>query len=189
MKRRSLIAAFSALLALGGCDDSPIARSMASGAWPVQGGDLAARAYRAVDDMLEASPTVQRSSGPVVVMSVADIGDVDRSTPFGNIVADMIRTRLVQRGVSVTEMRLRSSVRLNRTDGELMLGRNRRTLLPPPVAAEVVTGTYAVGHSEVYVSLKIVAAGDAHILAAADFVTPRSWNVEQLLIGSVASTR
>lgn len=189
MQCRSLIAAAVALLTLSSCGDTDFVRRVEAGEFSPQGSNLSAVAYRAVDDMLAASPALERSGGPVVVMSIADIRDVDHSTPFGNIVSDMIRTRLVQRGVQVTEMRLRSSVRLDRTDGELMLGRNRRTLLPPPIAAEVVTGTYALGQSEIYVSLKIVEAGDAHILAATDFVTPRTWNVEQLLTGPVASVR
>jgi hypothetical protein len=184
-----LIATVLTPLVLGGCGDTDLVRRVEAGEFTPKNGDLAAITYRAVDDMLEASPTLERSGGPVVVMSIADIADVDHSTPFGNIVADMIRTRLVQRGVSVTEMRLRSSVLLNRTDGELMLGRSRRTLLPPPVAAEVVTGTYALGQSDIYVSLKIVEPSDAHILAAADFVTSRTLNVEQLLTSSVSSAR
>jgi hypothetical protein len=189
MQCRFLIAAAFALFTLGGCGDTDFVRRVEAGEFTPQDSNLEAVAYRAADDMLAASPTLERSGGPVVVMSIADIRDVDHSTPFGNIVADMLRTRLVQRGVAVTEIRLRSSVRLDRTDGELMLGRNRRTLLPPPVAAEVVTGTYALGQSEIYVSLKIVEASDAHILAAADFVTPRTWNVEELLTGSVFSAR
>lgn len=172
------------LFLLGGC--TSVADRMWMGSPGAGFGD---RTYRAVDDMLAASPTLTQSGGPVVVMTIADIANVDHSTPFGNMVADLVRTRLVQRGVSVTEMRMRSSVRLNPTDGELILGRNRRTLMPAPDAAEVVTGTYAVGNSEIYVSLKIIQTADAHILAAADFVTPRSWNVEQLLIGTVASAR
>ncbi len=189
MQRRCFIISAGALLALGGCGDTDLVRQVEAGEFTPKHGDLAAITYRAVDDMLQASPTLERSGGPVVVMSIADIRDVDHSTPFGNIISDMIRTRLVQGGVSVTEMRLRSSVRLDRIDGELILGRNRRTLLPPPVAAEIVTGTYAVGQSDIYVSLKIVEPNDAHILAAADFVTPRTWNVEQLLTSSVTSVR
>ena len=187
MTRWMILLAATASLALSGCAYTGVSDAMLAGTWPTAGVDLEPRTYRAVDEMLEASPTLERSGGPVVVMSVADIADVDHSTPFGNIVADMVRTRLVQKGVQVTEMRLRSSVRLNRTDGELMLGRNRRTLMPAPSAAEVVTGTYAVGSSQIFVSLKIVETNNARILAAADFVTPRSWNVEQLLTGAVAA--
>jgi len=189
MKRRHLLAALPATVMLAGCSYTDIGQSVISGTWPSQRSDLAARAYRAVDDMLAGAPTLQDRGGPVVVATIGDIGNLDHSTPFGNIVSDMIRTRLVQRGVAVTELRLRSSVRLGRSDGELMLGRNPHTLLPPPLAAEVVTGTYAVGSSDIYVSLKIVAAGDAYILAAADFEMPRTWNVDQLLGTSTASLR
>jgi TolB-like protein len=180
--------AIIAVLALAGCSDEVVQRAEA-GAFAPRPDRLDAITYRAVDEMLAAAPMLARAGGPVVVTSIADIGDIDRSTPFGNIVSDMVRTRLVQRGVAVTEMRLRASVLLQRTGGEFMLGRDRRALLAAPAAADVVTGTYAVGESAVYVSLKIVEAGDAHIVAAADFVAPLSWNVAHLLTREVGSGR
>jgi FlgO protein len=184
-----LMFAVATSIAVGGCAYTGVADSMLAGTWPTEHSDLAPRAYSAVDEMLEEAPALPRSGAPVVVATISDITDVDHSTPFGNIIADMVRTRLVQRGLQVTEMRLRSSVRLNRTDGEVMLSRNPRALLRPPVAAEIVTGTYAIGHSQIFVSLKIIEADNARIVAAADFVTPRTWNIEQLLLGGVASAR
>ena len=44
--------------------------------------------------------------------------------------------------------------------------------MPPPNAAAMVTGTYAVGFEKVYVSLKLVSASDAHIISGADFAVP-----------------
>jgi hypothetical protein len=185
----NILIAVAATITVGGCAYTGVADSILAGAWPTEHSDLAPKVYSAVDAMIEEAPALPRSGSPVIVASVSDITDVDHSTPFGNIIADLMRTRLVQRGLTVTEMRLRSSVRLNRTDGEVMLSRNPRALLRPPAAAEIVTGTYAIGHSQIFVSLKIIEADNARIVAAVDFVTPRSWNVEQLLLGSVASAR
>ena len=80
----------------------------------------------------------------------------------------MVRTRLVQDGRITTEMRLRSAVSFNSKEGELLLSRNRRSLVPPHAAA-IVTGTYAVGFDKVYVSLKLISAADTRIISAADF--------------------
>jgi TolB-like protein len=41
-----------------------------------------------------------------------------------------------------------------------------------PNTAAVVTGTYATSYEKVYVSIKLISATDARILAGADFVVP-----------------
>ena len=60
----------------------------------------------------------------------------------------------------------------NRGEGEFLLSRNRKALMTMPNAAAVVTGTYAVSYDKVYVSLKLVAVGDARVISGADFVVP-----------------
>lgn len=72
-----------------------------------------------------------------------------------------------------------------------MLSRNSRFVRPAPGAAEIVSGTYAVGSGTVYVSLKILAAVDARIMAAGDFMLPRTADVDRLLGGhpSLVSAR
>jgi hypothetical protein len=89
---------------------------------------------------------------------------------LGNIVADMIRTRLVQDGHTAQEIRLRSAIGFSHGEGEFLLSRNRHALMAPANAAGMVTGTYAVGSETLYVSLKLVSATDARIISAADFV-------------------
>lgn len=161
-------------LMLAGCAGDPKAPangSVTMGDSPYIRGDLGTLTYRAVDLLLAGSPDVSRNT-PLVVASVADVRDVETTSPLGNIVADMIRTRLVQDGHVATELRLRNEVSFNKKAGEFMLSRNRRALMPPPNAAAIVTGTYAMGFEKVYVSLKLVSASDAHILAGADFAVP-----------------
>lgn len=102
-------------------------------------------------------------------------------------IADLIRTRLVQDGLPVIDMRLRSEMELGRFQGEMALSRNRREVYPAPAAAVVATGTYAVGHAIVYVSLKLIEADNARILTAGDFELPRTADVNRLLLGPVTS--
>ncbi|HEY2617323.1 MAG TPA: FlgO family outer membrane protein [Acetobacteraceae bacterium] len=166
-------AAIILLLALAGCDDprTPATGSVTIGASPYIRGDLGTLTYRAVDLLLAGAPDVAPSA-PLVVATVADAQKIETSSALGNIVAEMIRTRLVQNGHVVSEMRLRNAVGLNRNEGEFLLSRNRRALMAPPNAAAMVTGTYAVSFAKVYVSLKLVAASDAHIISGADFAVP-----------------
>ena len=166
--------AITLTLAMTGCAGDPHApanSTVTAGSSAYTRGDLATLTYRAVDVLLAAAPET-REGAPFVVASIANVKDVDTSSPLGNIVADMIRTRLVQDGHATNEMRLRSAVSFNSKQGEFLLSRTRRALVPPPQAAGVVTGTYAAGFDKVYVSLKLISATDARIISAADFVVP-----------------
>lgn len=145
--------------------------SVGLGASAFVNGDIATLTYRAVDLLLASAPQIG-SDTPLLVGSISDTEKVQTSSPLGNIVADMIRTRLAQRGHSPIEMRLSRDVSFNKGEGEFLLSRNPRTLMPPPSAAAMVTGTYAASVEKVYVSLKLVSATDGRILAGADFVAP-----------------
>lgn len=160
-------------LALAGCDDQPGPGfgSATLGASPYRRGDLGSLTYRAVDLMLAQAPELT-AGAPLVVATVADAQYLETSSPLDNIVADMIRTRLVQDGHATSDIRLRSAVIFGKNEGEFVLSRNRRALMPPPIAAAIATGTYAESYDKVYVSLKLLSAVDAHIIEAADFVVP-----------------
>src|SRR5689334_9204346 len=84
-------------LTIAGCvrdSPSPATSSVTLGASPYSRGELGTLTYRAVDLMLAGAPEVTPTT-PLVVGSVADAQNVDRTSPLGNIVSDMIRTRLV----------------------------------------------------------------------------------------------
>jgi FlgO protein len=152
-------------------NQAPATSSVTRGESPYVRGDLGTLTYRAVDLML-ASATDVTADTPLIVASISNTENVETSSPLGNIVADMIRTRLVQDGHANTEVRLRREVSFNHGEGEFLLSRNRRALMPPTNAAAIVTGTYAASFEKLYVSLKIVSATDARIIAGADFVVP-----------------
>ncbi len=153
--------------------------------------DLRQRTDRSIDQIVAelVSTHPHQATTPAVVGSVADIADVNHSTPLGNIIADLVRTRLVQRNIAVVDMRLRSAVKLDPSQGEMVFSRNRRSVYPAPQVGMICAGTYAVAHASVIVSLKVVNAANAQILAAADFRLPRTADVNRLLIGRIASAR
>lgn len=178
LRRSALVGLLS--VALAGCDPNvPATSSVTLGSSPYVRGDLGTLTYRAVDLMLASAPQVSADT-PLIVASVSDVENMERTSALGNIVADMIRTRVVQDGHTVSEVRLRSAINFNKGEGEFMLSRNRRALMPAPSAAAVVTGTYAADTDSLYVSLKIVSASDARIISGADFVVPLE-NVWKLL--------
>jgi hypothetical protein len=180
--RRGAILLFVGLAAAGcGVTDrpGPATSSITTGPGPHAGSGLGFLTYRAVDLILAGAPNV-KSDTPLIVSSLADTQNLETSSALGNIVADMIRTRLAQDGYTASEFRLRNTVSFNKGQGEFLLSRNRSALMGAPSAAAIITGTYATSFDTVYVSIKLVSAGDAHIIAGADFVIPFQ-NVSGLL--------
>ncbi len=142
---------------------------------------IAELTYGAVDGIRAClSPDMARNL-PIVVASIADVQWLERSSAFGNIVADFARTRLVQNGMIVAEPRLRSAMLLRQNEGEMMLARDPKALVGAPPHSAILTGTYAVGDDSVFVSLKLIRADTAQILAAADFVARRTEDANGLL--------
>jgi hypothetical protein len=153
------------VLALTACADDPPGDATSSSTGRR---DLGGLVYRSVDLLLAGASSVAADT-PIIVASISDTENVEASSPLGNIVAELIRTRLAQDGHQASEIRLRRSVSFGRGEGEFLLSRNRQALLPPHFAAAMVTGTYAAGYEMVYVSLKLVSAADGHIISGADF--------------------
>lgn len=150
-------------------------------------GDLTGLTYRAVDRMICATPQLTPST-PVVVSSITDSQRLDQSSSFGTLIADLVKSRLAQGNITVSEQRLRSTMLLRRDDGEMMLSRDPRVIVPNTPYACVLTGTYAVADTRVYVALKLIDATDARIMSAVDFVVWRNSDVSRLL-GEVVPAR
>lgn len=178
----AILGSMLVLSSFSACGYSPVAESiLASESARLASTDLQGIVYPVVDQMLNQDPTLLPTGGPIVVGSIEDIRDVNGTTPLGNAIAELVRSRLVQRHFITTDLRLRSQVLFDQSKGELMLSRDRRAVRPAPEAAEIVSGTYAVGSGTVYVSLKILEAADARIMAAGDFMLPRTADVDRLL--------
>ena len=139
---------------------------------PETRGDLGSLTYRAVDRLVAAVPDLALGRS-VVVGSIVDVQRVDKSQPFGSLVADLARTRLVQKGVAVEEMRLRSAILLDHKQGAMALSNDRESVRPAPSAVAILTGTFAAGDDLIFVSLKLVDESDARIVGAVDFAIPR----------------
>jgi hypothetical protein len=137
--------------------------------------------YAAIDKITRCLPPDIRDNVAIVVASLTESRRIDQSSDFGNLVADLARSRLVQNRMIVMEPRLRSAMLLRPGEGELMLARDAAKLVAPPVYSAVLTGTYAAGDTIVYVGLKLMRADNGQILAAADFIADRSEGVDELL--------
>jgi hypothetical protein len=174
VKRSAILTALATAVLLCGCISGPesATSSITVGSRPEARGDVGTLTYRAVDRLVAEAPELGLGR-PVVVGSIVEVQRVDRTTPFGNLVADLARTRLVQKGVVVSETRLRTTMLLDHKQGEMTLSHDRGSVVAPPSASGILTGTYATSDDLIYVSLKLVSLADAHIVSAVDFAVPR----------------
>ena len=90
---------------------------------------------------------------------------------------------LAQQGMQVREVKMRDSMFIEESVGELILSRQVQRLSAQHNARSILMGTYAQGQDYLYVSARVVRAGDAMVLSSADFQLPLDNNMRSLLEG------
>jgi len=176
--RRTLLAAWLAVAAalwLPGCaryyyGDQAVAQA-----------DLVEASHRAADELLQRAPLDPREG--VLVATLVSVDRLGESSRFGRLLSEQIAGRLTQRGLRVTELRLREDIALQPGQGELLLSRELRDVARSHPAQAAVVGTYAVSAHQVFVSLKLVRPQGNEVVAAYDYALPMDGNVRALLMG------
>ena len=169
MRAAVVALALSAMLAAGCASNAPATEGEEQNA-------LIAGNFAAADRLL--SDSVRRellvSGKRVLVASWVDVNQLNRSSVFGKMMAEQLASRLVQQGVPVVEVKLRSSLFMSERGGEMLLSREVKEVTQSHNADAVVVGTYAdTGPTGIYVTLKMVRASDAMVMSASNFVIPR----------------
>lgn len=136
---------------------------------------------RATDALLLNAPL--DASQPVLVATLVNVDRLSESSRLGRIFTEQIASRMVQRGLRVTEVKLRENLVLNREQGELLLSREVREVSQAQNAQAVVVGTYAVSASALYITLKLVNPVGNTVVAAYSYAVPVDENVRALLNG------
>lgn len=136
---------------------------------------------RATDALLLNAPL--DASQPVLVATLVHVDRLAESSRLGRIFAEQIAGRMVQRGLRVTEVKLRENLVLHRDQGELLLSREVREVSQAQNAQAVVVGTYAVSASALYITLKLVNPVGNTVVAAYNYAVPVDENVRALLNG------
>lgn len=133
-------------------------------------------------DMLLQGASLEREHA-VLVATLVNVDRLHESSRLGRMFSEQIAGRLVQRGLSVTELKMRESVAMQREEGELLLSRELRDVSRAHDAQAVVVGTYAVSASLLYVSIKLVKPDGNLVVAAHNYAVPMDENVRALLAG------
>ena len=174
----------AAALSLAGCASSYYYGDNASGAGGGGGAprtSVIAANHHAADMLLQGAPLDREHA--VLVATLVNVDRLDESSRLGRIFSEQIAGRLVQRGLSVTELKMRESVAMQREQGELLLSRELRDVSRAHDAQAVVVGTYAVSSTILYVSIKLVKPDRNLVVAAHNYAVPMDDNVRALLAG------
>jgi TolB-like protein len=165
------------VLCLGGCASKPEVLSGSEEQNP-----LISSSYAAADRILTVAAKQELLSRDkrVLVASWVDVNQVSRTSIFGKMMAEQLASRLVQQGVAVMEVKLRSSLFITEKGGEMLLSREIKEISQQHNAEAVIVGTYAdAGSSGVYVTVKLVRAADGLVMSATNFM------VDRKLVGSI----
>ncbi len=175
----TLALALLAATSLGGCAGYYYGEKYGS-TWGVgQNNNLIDSSYAATDALLLRAPL--DTHAPVLVATLVDLDHLQQSSRFGRVLSEQIAGRLVQRGLPVPELRLRSNVALVPYEGQLLLSRELRDVSRAHAAQAVVVGTYAVSGRQVYISLKLVRAEGNTTVAAHDYTLAMDEDTRTLL--------
>ncbi|MCH4809919.1 FlgO family outer membrane protein [Vreelandella neptunia] len=167
-----------ALLLLAGCGTMGNANNTYAEPEP----DLSELVHAAAEQMIASNPELTRYS-PMIAATFVSIDNLSQSSTLGRISSEIMASALSRQGMEVREVKMRDSMFIEESVGELILSRQVQRLSAQHNARSILMGTYAQGQDFVYVSARVVRAGDAMVLGSADFRLPLNNNTRSLLEG------
>lgn len=142
---------------------------------------LITSSYRATDQILKLAGNRINPSEPVIVATLADVNNLETSSPLGRLVAEQMASRLVNTGYTVVEVKLREGLLVRKGLGQLALSRDALQISHAQGAQAVLAGTYTAAAKDVYVNIKLIRAVDGRVVAAHDYVIALDSDAQQLL--------
>ncbi|GHA84365.1 FlgO family outer membrane protein [Modicisalibacter luteus] len=135
----------------------------------------------------EASATLLASTNgldpekPIITATFVDIDDLKKSSTLGRALSEMFASGLVQAGLTVVEVKMRDSLFIEESAGELILSRDVHRLSTAHNAQAILIGTYAQAEKTAYVNVRIVRARDNVILGATTVRLPLDRDIRAML--------
>lgn len=166
------------LLLLAGCSALGNANNMAAEPEP----DLSELVHAAAEQMIAGNPELTRYS-PMIAATFVSIDNLSQSSTLGRISSEIMASALSRQGMQVREVKMRDSMFIEESVGELILSRQVQRLSAQHNARSILMGTYAQGQDYIYVSARVVRSSDAMVLGSADFRLPLNNNTRSLLEG------
>lgn len=135
--------------------------------------DLIRTTYNAVDCLqkMQRFPLVDPNRR-ILVADVVNLDNLDSTSAFGRLVAELLSARLTHRGYSVVHTTVRRGSVVITPDGEFLLSRDMKVLAENYNAMAVLVSTYTIASDKVYLSVKLVNVPTCEMVAAVDYAMP-----------------
>ena len=133
------------------------------------GNSIIAAGYQASDTLIEIARPELDPDRPIIVATVVDIDQLERSSTLGRYISESVSARFTQHRYRMVEMKFQNAVYMKRDEGEMMLTREIRDIASAHRAQAVIVGTYSRGNSTVLINLKVVQPETNIVLAAFDY--------------------
>ncbi|MEZ5671569.1 MAG: FlgO family outer membrane protein [Thiotrichaceae bacterium] len=144
--------------------------------------DLIQRNFEAADKLIHEANLSNRlkKRQRFVITTLADVNNFAESTSLGRLISEQITQRFVQQQFDVFDARLHSHLMVS-SEGEFVLSRTMRDVGRAQRAHYLIAGTYAVGETQVYVTLKMLNFATGKVMASQAYSLPKDANVRALL--------
>ena len=142
---------------------------------------LIASNYAAADSLLQHAGAALDRTRPILTATLVNIDNLNQSSRLGRLISEHLSSRFTQQGMQIVEMKMRGTIFVQESEGELLLSREVKDISASHSAQAVIVGTYARGQDYVYVTAKLVRSADNVVLAAENYVLPLDSNVSALL--------
>lgn len=171
-----LVLLLSVLALLGGC------AALNGKKAPEPKPTLDERIQQAAEAMLQANPELPRYS-PMIAATFVSIDNLSHSSTFGRISSELFASALSRGDIQVREVKMRDSLFIEESIGELILSREVQRLSQAHDARSILMGTYAQGQDTLYLSVRVVRSNDAMVLGSASLAVPLDNNLRAMLGG------
>lgn len=142
--------------------------------------DLVLLTQQAANALLQALNTPMDKHKAMLVTSLANVNRLEETSALGRVLGEQLAAHFTKQGYTVREARFRQDLFIEPNNGEFILSRSLPKIYQHQAVASVTTGTYAVGHTEVYVTLKVLNL-DGVVLASHLMTLPLGENMRRLL--------
>lgn len=124
----------------------------------------------------------EKEEGPILVATLANLENLDDSSPFGRVATQQVASRLGQLGHAVVESRLQKELIIDPRTGEMLLSRDATRLAHTgQYAWGALVGSYSQTAQTVFVSMRIVRLADGVVMAATEYRLSNAGDVHRLL--------
>ena len=112
------------------------------------------------------------TTAPIVISTIVNLANLNESSNLGKLISEHISTQLTQAGYTVLEMKLKNSISMKDTSGELVLSRNAQEVAKTYKAQAVVAGTYIMSSNTAFVNVKLLNPIDGTAISGTSYAIP-----------------